>query len=84
MSESDWWLYDQAHQALSQWIVAWRRARGEQHPRPSLTFATHLGVEAVALANTHSKVDLVRIFAEAGKRGECPCGRRTSDESVQT
>jgi hypothetical protein len=83
-SSIDEWLYDKCHQALSQWIVAWRRSRGPDHPRPTITFATHLGVEARTLADRYSKVDLIRIFTEAGRRGECPCGRQALDEAVQT
>lgn len=67
------WEQDPAHEALRQWIAAWRSQRPEAM-RPGPEFSRHIGEEAVALMAGMGKVELLRLFAAAGFDGQCVCG----------
>lgn len=67
------WEHDNAHQALGQWIYAWR----QQHPDaqlPGIAFTLHIGREAREVAEGMGKVELLRLYAAAGFDGQCVCG----------
>lgn len=68
------WEHDNAHQALDQWVWAWRQKRMSA-PLPAGDFAQHIGREAVELmASGMPKVEMARLFWACGDEGECPCG----------
>lgn len=65
---------DVPEKACQSWIVAWRDANRTAH-KPPLTFARHLGVDAVGLWREDvGVVELQRVFAAAGYDGVCMCG----------
>jgi hypothetical protein len=67
------WEHDPAHQALDQWIYAWRRERPDED-LPKIAFTIHIGREAREVAEGMGKVELLRLFAAAGFDGQCVCG----------
>lgn len=70
------WEHDDAHQALDQWVWAWRQ-KNPDAALPRVDFAKHLGLEAVELMNSGmSKVELARLFWACAEDGVCPCGNR--------
>lgn len=71
------WEHDDAHQALDQWMWAWRQHHTTSSEKPPLTFLRHLGEDAVALqVGGTPKVELARLFWASAEDGTCPCGHR--------
>lgn len=68
------WEDDPAHQALLQWLYAWRQARPDRR-LPGWAFAAHLGGEAIGeMRQGLRKVELMRLFWRLGDSGVCMCG----------
>ncbi len=75
------WEHDPPHQALLQWVRAYRETRPHA-ALPGLEFTKHVGIEAVDLADGLSPVELQRLFWEAGRDAECVCGMPVGDRPV--
>lgn len=73
-AEYEPWQSDPAHLAINQWIGAWREEHAKDDRPPSLTFANHLGREAVAMQTEGvTRLEMQRTFAALGRAGVCIC-----------
>lgn len=73
------WEHDDAHQALDQWVWAWRQ-KNPGALLPAADFTRHIGEEAVELMRSGmAKVELARLFWACGEESECPCGIRWNE-----
>lgn len=76
------WQNDPAHQALQQWITAWRTLHTHATPVPNMAFTDHIGRVATRMwKQDHvGKIELGRYFAGAGYDGVCPCCCRSPEQ----
>lgn len=76
---------DVALYGLKVWIESWRMHRTPRTPLPPLSFAAHLGTDAVTLMGGGLDHQAIgdRMFP-LGRFGTCPCGRNWTGLDAST